>query len=201
MDKGNKEKPLKNRRQEIIMAAMKLFAEKGFHNAKIEEVALAAGIGKGTIYEYFRSKEELLAAAVRYDMEDMAQQVKSEVGLVSTVKDKLKAIVETVMLRRQKGCTLGLQMNPGDMGDAMKEFKGILHEQNLLWQEWLEEIIAIGVAGGEIRPVDPQLFLGALMGAVVYLLHPWSSVWDNHRPQEAAEQVADFFFEGIRKSG
>jgi TetR/AcrR family fatty acid metabolism transcriptional regulator len=199
--KEAKEKSPRNRRQEIIMAALGIFSEKGFHYARIEEVALAAGIGKGTVYEYFRSKEELLGAAVRYEMEDMARQVKSKVDQAATVKDKLKAMVETVMVRHHKGCYLGLNMNPADMGKAMKEFQGIILEQDLLWQEWLKEMIAAGVASGEIRPVDSQLFLGALMGAVIHLLRPWNSVWDNYEPQEAAEQVADFFFAGIRKNG
>ncbi len=195
-----KEKTQKNRREEIIRAALGAFGSKGFHNTRIEEVAAAAGIGKGTVYEYFRSKEELLSAAVRYEMEEMARQVKNTVDQVSTVKDKLKALIETVMFRHHKGCCLSMNINPADLGNAMKEFQSMAQEENLRWQRWLEEIIDEGVAGGEIRPVDPQLFLGALMGAVMNLVRPWGgSVWENYMPQEAAERVTDFFFEGIKK--
>ncbi|MEL7623451.1 MAG: TetR/AcrR family transcriptional regulator [Clostridiales bacterium] len=195
-----KEKAQKNRREEIIRAALGAFGNKGFHNTRIEEVAAAAGIGKGTVYEYFRSKEELLSAAVHYEMEEMARQVKNTVDQVSTVKDKLKALIETVMFRHHKGCYLSMNINPAELGNAMKEFQSMAQEENLRWQRWLEEIIDAGVAGGEIRPVDPQLFLGALMGAVMNLVRPWgSSVWENYVPQEAAERVTDFFFEGIKK--
>lgn len=195
-----KEKAQKNRREEIIRAALGAFGSKGFHNTRIEEVAAAAGIGKGTVYEYFRSKEELLSAAVRYEMEEMARQVKNTVDQVSTVKDKLKALIETVMFRHHKGCYLGMNINPAELGNAMKEFQSMAQEENLRWQRWLEEIIDAGVAGGEIRPVDPQLFLGALMGAVMNLVRPWGgSVWENYKPQDAAERVTDFFFEGIKK--
>ncbi len=195
-----KEKAQKNRREEIIRAALGAFGSKGFHNTRIEEVAAAAGIGKGTVYEYFRSKEELLSAAVGYEMEEMTRQVKNKMDGVSTVKDKIKALVETVMLRHHKGCYLGMNINPAELGNAMKEFQSMAQEENLRWQRWLEEIINAGVASDEIRPVDPQLFLGALMGAVKNLMRSWSgSVWDNYMPQEAAERVTDFFFEGIRK--
>ncbi len=195
-----KEKVQKNRREEIIRAALGAFGSKGFHNTRIEEVAAAAGIGKGTVYEYFRSKEELLSAAVGYEMEEMTRQVKNKVDQVFTVKDKIKALVETVMFRHHKGCYLGMNINPAELGNAMKEFQNMAQEENLRWQRWLEEIIDAGVASEEIRPVDPQLFLGALMGAVMNLVRPWGgSVWDNYMPQEAAERVTDFFFEGIRK--
>ena len=54
------------KRAEILEAAMTVFAQKGFHRSKMEEVAVAAGIGKGTIYEYFESKHQLLQALHGY---------------------------------------------------------------------------------------------------------------------------------------
>ncbi len=54
------------KRSEILEAAMTVFAKKGFHRSKMEEVAVAAKIGKGTIYEYFTSKRQLLQALHGY---------------------------------------------------------------------------------------------------------------------------------------
>ncbi|MCY4439236.1 MAG: TetR/AcrR family transcriptional regulator [Deltaproteobacteria bacterium] len=54
------------KRSEILEAAMLVFARKGFHRSKMEEVAAAAKIGKGTIYEYFDSKHQLLQALHGY---------------------------------------------------------------------------------------------------------------------------------------
>jgi AcrR family transcriptional regulator len=51
-----------NRKQEIIRAASRVFAQKGYASTRMIEVAEAAGVGKGTIYEYFRSKEALFFA-------------------------------------------------------------------------------------------------------------------------------------------
>lgn len=47
------------KRQDILNSAMELFREKGFHNTRMEEIALKAGVGKGTLYEYFTSKQEI----------------------------------------------------------------------------------------------------------------------------------------------
>lgn len=47
------------KRKDILISARALFKEKGFHNTKMEEIALKAGVGKGTLYEYFTSKQEI----------------------------------------------------------------------------------------------------------------------------------------------
>ncbi|MFA9423591.1 MAG: TetR/AcrR family transcriptional regulator, partial [Sedimentibacter sp.] len=47
------------KRKDILLVARALFKKKGFHNTKMEEIALNAGVGKGTLYEYFTSKQEI----------------------------------------------------------------------------------------------------------------------------------------------
>ena len=196
----NKEKTLKSRREEIMQAALAAYGEKGIFNTRIEEVAAAAGIGKGTVYEYFRSKEELMSAAIRYDMEELAKLVKVNADKVFTVHDKLKVMMETVMLRRQECRYNGFDVNPAVIGDSMKELRALVQEQNTKWQSWLEEILETGVKSGEIRQIDPQLFLGAILGAVMNMVRPMSKIDICSRsPAEVAECVTEFFFEGIRK--
>ena len=51
------------KKAEILQAAMQVFSRKGVAKTRMADIAVAAGIGKGTIYEYFRSKEEIFAAA------------------------------------------------------------------------------------------------------------------------------------------
>ena len=197
-----REKAPKSRREDILRAALAAYGEKGLFNTRIEEVAAAAGIGKGTIYEYFRSKEELLSAAIRFEMEEMSEQIRRNIAGESTVRGKLKAIVETVMDRNGQKCYQGLDMSPANIGSGMKGLRDLVLEQNARWRGWLEEVIDEGAAKGEIRRVDSRLFLGAIMGTIIQLTHPWEdSVWKTIPPGEAAEQVADFFLEGIKKRG
>lgn len=54
------------RPQELLEAAMTVFAEKGYRNTRLEEIAEAAGVTKGTIYHYFATKEELLLRAIEH---------------------------------------------------------------------------------------------------------------------------------------
>ena len=190
----------KGRREEIMQAALTAYSEKGVFNTRVEEVAAAAGIGKGTVYEYFRSKEELILAAIRYDMEELTGQIVEKVNRESTVFGKIKVMMETVLLRRQQSCFKGFDMNPASIGGSMKELQFLIVEQNAKLQSWLEEIIDYGVKRGEIRKVDSQILLGAIMGTIMSLVRPFRDfTGDDRDPSEASALAAEFFFEGMRK--
>src|SRR5690554_615041 len=72
------------RKSQIIQAAMEVFGEKGYHKAKIEEIAERADIGKSTVYEYFDSKRHLFEEMLRFlateYKEDVARSISSTRG-------------------------------------------------------------------------------------------------------------------------
>lgn len=54
------------KREQILEAAIRVFAKKGFYNSKVEEIAVEANVGKGTVYEYFSSKQDLFQEMLKY---------------------------------------------------------------------------------------------------------------------------------------
>ncbi len=66
---------MKDKRSLIIEAAFRVFSEKGYYNAKIEEIAEEAGIGKGTVYSYFNNKQELFDTMVFWFLEEYFQKL------------------------------------------------------------------------------------------------------------------------------
>lgn len=64
-----------DRKVEIIKASAKIFAEHGYHKAKIEDIAKEAGVGKGTIYEYFDSKKELFQEMIKKSLTQYEKQI------------------------------------------------------------------------------------------------------------------------------
>ena len=89
----NKEK----RRREIAEAALEVLAEKGFVEASISQVAQAAGIGKGTVYEYFDTKDELIFAALVAWTESMAFDTPAGDHSDETPEDRLRSFVRRGM--------------------------------------------------------------------------------------------------------
>ncbi len=83
------------RRQEIIAAAIKVFSKHGFEAARAEDIAHAAGIAKGTLYLYFRSKEALYAAAIAHAVAELQQLSAERIGLATNFREKLSTAIAT----------------------------------------------------------------------------------------------------------
>ena len=91
-------KPDPEKRNHIIAAAITTFAQKGYAGTRIVEVAQAAGIGKGTIYEYFRSKEDLFFATFEQLMYESEAQVLAPLSEVkNSTAERLKAIADALL--------------------------------------------------------------------------------------------------------
>src|SRR5258708_31232672 len=89
------------RRSEIITAARSVFAQKGYLNATVDEIALAAGLAKGTIYVYFSSKEEIYTAAIENDLEILRQRTLQNIPAAGTGLEKISAYINKPFDYRQ----------------------------------------------------------------------------------------------------
>jgi TetR/AcrR family fatty acid metabolism transcriptional regulator len=142
------------RRTEIIDAARSVFARRGFALATMDEIAKEAGIAKGTIYLYFRSKTEVYKAVLAHDMKALARSTLERVDAAKTLKGKIGAF------------TLARLEN----AEAKKEFFQIMDTEsaNLAltrsqYRDWLSEAVLHLAAAmeqasrrGEIRPVSAE---------------------------------------------
>ncbi|MBI1923498.1 TetR/AcrR family transcriptional regulator [Candidatus Poribacteria bacterium] len=89
-----KEEKRAKRRQEILEAAVIVFSKKGYHLATIGDIASEAGIAQGTMYLYFKSKEDLLVAIFAEKMGEFNQYIKEQIQNVSGADAKLKRLIE-----------------------------------------------------------------------------------------------------------
>ncbi len=140
------------RRTEIVDAARSVFARKGFVRGIMDEIAEEAGIAKGTIYLYFRSKQEIYRAVLHHDMEFLTKDTLERIDAAKNLKDKIRAF------------TLARLEN----AEARKEFFRIMDTESASlsltrsqYRDWLREPVlrlasAIEDASrrGEIRPVS-----------------------------------------------
>jgi AcrR family transcriptional regulator len=83
--------------EKILTAAARLFAGQRFHEVRIEDVAVAAAVGKGTVYRYFRDKEELYEALLARAAEQVSSRLDNELARASGPQERLKAVVRTFL--------------------------------------------------------------------------------------------------------
>src|SRR5713101_7573338 len=93
LGKSKKEAVSEIRNAEIHEAARNVFADKRFHDATVDDVAGRAGVAKGTVYLYYRSKHQLYWAALKHGILSMNEETQKKVEAARTLEDKLHAFV------------------------------------------------------------------------------------------------------------
>lgn len=185
------------KREMILKAALEIFAEKGFHRAKIEDIALSAGIGKGTVYEYFTSKEQLFMDMLKEGLEKIDQNALEEIARQQTSIDKIRCMVRLniEMGRRYEKLTKIVMTEHPILDEAFHKFMIRIFEQRLLR---IEKIITDGIAGGELRPCNIKISAHLLMGGLAFIINPLTGNGvDDLTADELMNQMLDFFFNGI----
>ena len=191
-----------DKRLRIMEAAVIVFSRKGFHRAKVEEIAEKAEVGKGTVYEYFKSKKELFLEMVLYIHQKYEAIVGQELLGVTTFRHRLQEFFRVSMefLRRHKEMALILMVDhPPVDEDANLLILGKKLQQVAKVSKMVEE----AMERGEIRPVNAkavaQIILGslAMVGSQVILDEE-----ENDPDSEKLEQdVIDIILHGLTVEG
>lgn len=149
--------PIPEKQAQILEAALHVFRERGFHEAKVEEIAIAASVGKGTIYEYFDTKTDLFQQTVKHHLFRFWQSAQEHVQAEASARDKIRRIVESEarLLAEENAVVSLLLQDPGPVSTHLKEW---LWEQRAAFiLDSIEGIVRQGIQDGELRPVDPRV--------------------------------------------
>src|SRR5437868_14795632 len=92
--KGRGKRANGDKRERILDAATKVFAKKGFYATRVSEVAKAAGVADGTIYLYFKSKDELLVSLFEDRVEKLLAYMKEELPKAPDAPSKMRRVIE-----------------------------------------------------------------------------------------------------------
>ena len=142
---------------EILEAARKVFANKGFAQATVDEIAQAAGVAKGTVYLYFPSKRAIYLAALQHGIEALHQRTGDRLAKAPTLEAKVRAFVETRVEYFDENRDF-FKIYYSELGNIFTVPHRLSRELNRLYSrqaQMLESVLAEGVRRGEIRAVPP----------------------------------------------
>ncbi|NLN86977.1 MAG: TetR/AcrR family transcriptional regulator [Syntrophomonadaceae bacterium] len=192
---GNKSK--ESKRELITEAAIQVFSRKGYHHSKMEEIAVEAGIGKGTIYEYFPSKLQLL----RDIMEQSYRLYDHTLHLTlaeSTLEDKLEALIRGHLqfCQDNKDLTRILFLDTDVIDEELRQWAW---QKKVQKEQYLQEMFAEAIRRGEIKPMDDRLLTIVIGGILMSFWGP--IVMENWQvdPGVAAHQVNNMIMRGIKR--
>jgi len=158
-----------DRPREICAAALEVFAEKGFAAAKLDEIARRAGVSKGTLYLYFKDKEQLFRAVVRDSIAPNVAAITSAISAMDAPFADVVRMFLTGFAEREARLPLGA---------VAKMVIGESRNFPELARVWHDEVASKAVGAlaaaieraqqrGEVRNGDPRLFAFSLMGPMV----------------------------------
>src|SRR2546422_7464873 len=160
-----------DRRAELLEAAVRVFAAKGFHASRVGDIAEEAGVAHGLLSHYFRSKEELLETIFRETWRDVLDAVRSVEETDETARERLAGVAK-ILLRAWR-------RDPDLVRVLVREVTRSSHLQKRIDEidaafAGLERIIARGQEEGEFRSdVDPRMVSYVFYGALEEILTGW----------------------------
>lgn len=195
------------RPQEILDAALALFAEKGFAATRMDEIATRAGVTKGTIYLYFESKEQIFRALVENSIGNALSQVSARVGefkgaSADLLRMVLGAVVDLIILSDRAVLPKVLIAEAGNFPEVVRFYRKNIIDKGLAM---MSGIIERGMARGEFRRVNPE-HVARLVIAPVLLSSVWRTTFEplDSKPYDYHGLIAthlDVLLRGLAASG
>jgi TetR/AcrR family fatty acid metabolism transcriptional regulator len=154
-----------NKRELILAAAQEVFFEKGYHTATSEEIAKRAGVGKGTIYQYFESKQEIFFEMQRLYVKQYEEKLVALIDGDSSFTENLRRIVHFHLDHFHDLAQYHLRFLSNELPkpDIQKHVTGEGFPKGEL-QKAMEALIVMGQQRGELREMDVQLAMAYISG-------------------------------------
>lgn len=181
-----------------IPAAAAVFAEHGFDDARIEEVARRVGVPRATLYYYFSGKEDILAFLLRSLLDDVASEVQRAASRGETGVVRLKAALRS-QLDVLAGSPDTAQLLVANIGRAGR-LADIATAVRTAFHEPVARVIVDGIADGSIRSVDPERTASALYGAVILTGLHEITIHGRLDPDEVLADVTAVVLDGLAVS-
>jgi AcrR family transcriptional regulator len=183
------------RREAIVDTSAGLFAQRGYHATGLTELCAANGLGKGALYHYIQSKEELLAAIHDRVMDEVmagAERVAATGGSPSAQLEMLGDELLDVIHRYPDHVWVFLHEFPALTGARAEQFR----VRRRAYERRVEDVLREGIARGEFRAVDPRLTALAWLGMHNYT-YLWLKPGGRLTARDVAKPFADLFLRGL----
>ena len=174
---GIRKNPVKDERKQAFKdAALKVFSSKGYHNATMSEIAMEAGFGKGTLYWYWNSKEELYFSLVEESHNEFVGLIEQAADMGGNALEKLNWLgKETVEqhYRHRDYTKLSWKMRAEELEAFSPEYVEKMRRNSDQHKRELEKIVARGIEEGLLPSVDPYYLACMLLGLMEGMEIQW----------------------------
>ncbi len=183
--------------QQIIDAAVRVFARKGYYNARVSDIAKEAGIAAGTIYLYFRTKDDILVTLFREKMTEFVGTVRKAIADEPDAVAKLRRLIH-LHFELLEGRPELAEVVQVEQRQGQKFFRGASAHEISSYFALIGSVLEEGVAEGRLRPTLPvKIATKTLFGAMDQMATSWVLGKRGYQLADTADAVTDIFLQGV----
>ena len=189
--------PVADKREAILRAATQVFARNGYFNSKVADIAKAAGVADGTVYLYFKSKEEILHSIFDVAMEEAISEGRKELETIQDPREKLRRIARLHLERlgADRDLAVVFQVELRGSTKFMEEFSAAGFAEYL---GMIRATIEEGQRAGLFRrELNAKLVAKMLFGALDEMATNWILSKRRYKLVPMADEVMDIFLRGV----
>jgi len=199
---GRKEREYLAHREEILSAAEKVFAAKGFFPTTMSDIAREAEFGTGTLYNYFKSKDELYFTLIEEKVEKINHLVKAELSQKNSAVERIKnaLMLQFEFMERNRDFFRIYISERSRFEWTVKDDLGkAVHEKMVMYINLLAEVMRQGTKEGEFRPLDSMDLAHALVGIFNSFVFEWLISQKTYPLISKLDTVLEIFLSGVQQ--
>jgi TetR/AcrR family transcriptional regulator, fatty acid metabolism regulator protein len=186
--------------QQIIEAAVRVFARKGYYNSRVSDIAREAGIAAGTIYLYFKTKDDILVTLFRDKMADFVDTVRKAIAVEPDAARKVRRLVSLHFRILEENPELA-EVVQVELRQGQKFFRGASSQEIGAYFALIGSVLEEGVAEGRFRSGLPvKVATKMLFGAMDQVATSWVLGRRGYQLVDTADAVAEIFLQGVAAS-
>ena len=189
-----------NKYHQILEAAVKIFARQGFHQSTVAQIAKEAGVADGTIYLYFKNKNDILVQFFSYRAKQVFVSFREAVDEAETSADKLRNLVRRHLAEFQRDKD-GAVVYQVETHQNSRLAEAQIKEMSKMYRDLISEIVEQGQQEGTIRR---DLYVGLvkrfIIGAVDEVINTWLHSDGEYDLVSMADPLVELFLKGIGHS-
>lgn len=185
-----------DRRKDILIAATKSFSLFGYKATTMDQVAKLANVGKGTIYTFFKNKEELFDQIIMTLVSDMKEAAEKALDPDNAFQENVhQAIYKMLEFRLEHQLTIKLFQEERDIGTPVVHEVVKKLENTIL--DFIQEKVEKAINKGVIKKCDPEMTAFILLKLYIALIFDWEKEHDPLEKEEIANLIETYILNGL----
>ena len=183
--------------QQIIEAAVRVFARKGYYNSRVSDIAREAGIAAGTIYLYFKTKDDILVTLFRDKMAEFVGALRKAIAGEPDAASKVRRLVSLHFSMLEENPDLA-EVVQVELRQGQKFFRGASSQEIGAYFALIGSVLEEGVAERRFRSDLPvKVATKMLFGAMDQMATSWVLGKRGYQLVDTADAVAEIFLQGV----